>query len=79
MAARVIFNGRVTADPVVSRSQNGGEYITLDLAASQWGMDGKEETIYYKCYFDQSMIERIYKAKVRKGSCLFIDGTLSLQ
>lgn len=78
MAARVIFMGRPTADPVVSTSQNGVPYISLDLAVSQRGQNGAEEVVYYQCYFNQTFIERINKAKVRKGSCLFIVGVLEL-
>lgn len=78
MAARVIFMGRPTADPVVSTSQNGVPYISLDLAVSQRGQNGTEDVVYYQCYFNQTFIERINKAKVRKGSCLFIVGVLEL-
>lgn len=78
MAARIIFMGRPTADPVVSTSQNGVPYISLDLAVSQRGQNGAEEVVYYQCYFNQTFIERINKAKVRKGSCLFIVGVLEL-
>lgn len=78
MAARIIIMGRPTADPVVSTSQNGVPYISLDLAVSQRGQNGKEEVVYYQCYFNQTFIERINKAKVRKGSCLFVVGILEL-
>lgn len=78
MAARVIFMGRTTADPVVSTSQNGVPYIILDLAVPQYGQNGKDEVAYYQCYFNQTFIERMNKAKVRKGSCLFIVGVLEL-
>ena len=50
----------------------------LDIAVSQRGQDGKEETIYYQCYFNKFLAERLAKAGVKKGTGLMIYGDLEL-
>ncbi len=47
---------------------SGTEYVSLDIAVSQRGQDGKEETIYYQCYFNKFLAERLAKAGVKKGT-----------
>lgn len=78
MSAKIIIMGRPTRDPEIERSQNGTEYVSLDLAVSQRGQNGKDETVFYQCYFNKSLADRLGKAQVRKGSCLVITGTLEL-
>ena len=78
MSAQIIIMGRPTKDPVMAQSQNGTEYISLDLATSQRGQNGKDETVFYQCYFSKSLADRLLKAKVHKGSCLLVTGTLEL-
>ena len=48
MSVKVIFMGRPTKDPVMSQSQNGTEYISLDVAVSQRGQTGNDETVFYQ-------------------------------
>ena len=57
---------------------SGTEYVSLDIAVSQRGQDGKEETIYYQCYFNKFLAERLAKAGVKKGTGLMIYGDLEL-
>lgn len=78
MSVKVIFMGRPTKDPVMSQSQNGTEYISLDVAVSQRGQTGNDETVFYQCYFSKGLADRLVKAKVKKGSCISIVGSLEL-
>lgn len=71
--------GRATADPVIQQGKNSGsEYVSLDFAVSQRGQDGKEETMYYQCYFNSFLAQRLAKAGVRKGTGLLIYGDLEI-
>lgn len=76
--------GRVTKDPVMQQGKNNGtEYISLDLAISQRSQNSQNgqngyETIYYQCYFNKFLAERLQKAGVKKGTCLYIFGDLEL-
>ena len=67
MSVKVIFMGRPTKDPVMSQSQNGTEYISLDVAVSQRGQTGNDETVFYQCYFSKGLADRLVKAKVKKA------------
>ena len=70
MSAITIVMGRVTADLVMQQGQNSGaRYINLNLATSQRGQNG-DETVYYQCYFNQHLADRLEKAGVKKGTCL---------
>ena len=62
----------------MSQSQNGTEYISLDVAVSQRGQTGNDETVFYQCYFSKGLADRLVKAKVKKGSCISIVGSLEL-
>lgn len=80
MSAKIIFMGRPTENPVMKQSQNGGsEYVSLNIGTSQRGQDGKDESIFYQCYFSKFLAERLIKAGVQKGTCLLITGTLEIQ
>lgn len=76
--------GRVTRDPVVQQAKNTGtEYISLDLAVTQRSQNNQNgqnpyETIYYQCYFNKFLADRLQKAGVKKGTCLYIFGDLEL-
>ena len=68
MSAILTILGRATRDPEMQQGKNSGtEYVSLDIAVSQRGQDGKEETIYYQCYFNKFLAERLAKAGVKKG------------
>ena len=63
MSAILTILGRATRDPEMQQGKNSGtEYVSLDIAVSQRGQDGKEETIYYQCYFNKFLAERLAKA-----------------
>ena len=71
MSAILTILGRATRDPEMQQGKNSGtEYVSLDIAVSQRGQDGKEETIYYQCYFNKFLAERLAKAGVKKGTGL---------
>lgn len=79
MSAILTILGRATKDPEMQQAKNSGaEYITLDIATSQRGQDGKDETIYYQCYFNKFLAERLQKAGVKKGTGLMVYGDLEL-
>lgn len=79
MSAILTILGRATRDPEMQQGKNSGtEYVSLDIAVSQRGQDGKEETIYYQCYFNKFLAERLSKAGVKKGTGLMIYGDLEL-
>ena len=60
MSAILTILGRATRDPEMQQGKNSGtEYVSLDIAVSQRGQDGKEETIYYQCYFNKFLAERL--------------------
>ena len=45
MSAILTILGRATRDPEMQQGKNSGtEYVSLDIAVSQRGQDGKEET-----------------------------------
>lgn len=74
-----IIMGRATKDPVIQHAKDSGsEYITLDLAVSQRNQEGKEETMYYQCYFNSFLAQRLIKAGVRKGTGILVYGDLEL-
>ena len=79
MSAILTILGRATRDPEMQQGKNSGtEYVSLDIAVSQRGQDGKEETIYYQCYFNKFLAERLAKAGVKKGTGLMIYGDLDV-
>lgn len=79
MSSIIIVTGRVTADPVMQQSKNSGaEYISLGLATSQRGQNGKDEPIFYQCYCSKFLADRLLKAGVKKSTCLMVYGDLEL-
>ncbi|MCB6414937.1 single-stranded DNA-binding protein [Faecalimonas umbilicata] len=76
--------GRVTRDPVVQQAKNTGtEYINLDLAVTQRSQNNQNgqnpyETVYYQCYFNKFLADRLQKAGVKKGTVLYLYGDLEL-
>lgn len=79
MSSIIIVTGRVTADPVMQQAKNSGtEYISLGLATNQRGQSGKEEPIFYQCYCNKFLADRLIKAGVKKSTCLMVYGDLEL-
>ncbi len=79
MSSIIIVTGRVTADPVMQQAKNSGtEYISLGLATNQRGQNGKEEPIFYQCYCNKFLADRLIKAGVKKSTCLMVYGDLEL-
>ena len=79
MSAIIILPGRPTTDPQIVQAKNGSTtYTTLDIACPQRGQDGKTETVFYSCYFNSFLADRLIKAGVKKGTGLIIQGDLEL-
>ena len=85
MSAIIHIMGRVTKDPVMQQGRNNGtEYISLDLATSQRSQNAQNnpenpyESVFYQCYLNKHLVERLLKAGVKKGTCLYIYGELEL-
>lgn len=85
MSAIIHLMGRVTKDPVMQQGRNNGtEYISLDLATSQRSQNAQNnpenlyESVFYQCYLNKHLAERLIKAGVKKGTCLYIYGELEL-
>ena len=85
MSAIIHLMGRVTRDPVMQQGRNNGtEYISLDLATSQRSQNAQNnpenpyESVFYQCYLNKHLAERLSKAGVKKGTCLYIYGDLEL-
>ena len=85
MSVIIHLMGRVTKDPVMQQGRNNGtEYISLDLATSQRSQNAQNnpenpyESVFYQCYLNKHLAERLSKAGVKKGTCLYIYGELEL-
>ena len=79
MSAFIILPGRPTSDPQIMQSKNGNTtYTTLDIACSQRGQDGKNESVFYSCFFNSFLADRLIKAGVKKATGLIIYGELEL-
>ncbi len=85
MSAIIHLMGRVTKDPSMQQGRNNGtEYISLDLATSQRSQNAQNnpenpyESVFYQCYLNKHLAERLIKAGVKKGTCLYIYGELEL-
>ena len=85
MSAIIHLMGRVTKDPAMQQGRNNGtEYISLDLATSQRSQNAQNnpenpyESVFYQCYLNKHLAERLIKAGVKKGTCLYIYGELEL-
>lgn len=84
MSAITHLMGRVTKDPAMQQAKNTGtEYISLDLAVTQRSQNNQNgqnpyETIYYQCYFNKFLADRLQKAGVKKGTGLYLYGDLEL-
>lgn len=72
MSSIIIVTGRVTADPVLQQAKNSGtEYISLGLATNQRGQNGKDEPIFYQCYCNKFLADRLIKAGVKNQRVLW--------
>lgn len=71
--------GRVTTDLELKTSQNGKNttYVQFTVAVDK-GFGEKEHTIFLQCILYGLDAERIVKANVKKGSCIFIAGNLDI-
>lgn len=66
--------GRVTKDLETQVSPNGNHYVSFDLAENK-GYGEYAKTQFHRCtIWGESLVDRIVKAKVQKGSLLEIVG-----
>lgn len=75
----IIIMGRPTTDPVIRKAQNNPqiEYVSLNIATTQRGKNGENETVYISCFFNKNQAHRLIKAGVKHGTCLQVYGELS--
>ena len=79
MSAIIFLPGRPTTDPQIMQAKNSNTtYTTLDISCPQRGADGNKETVFYSCYFNSFLADRLMKAGVKKGTGLIIIGDLEL-
>lgn len=72
MLSQITISGRPTKDPIM-QTKGDTQYIVLDIAQTQ-GFGDTEHTLFFSCYFNSYLAERLLKAKVQKGTCLDIVG-----
>ena len=53
--------------------------LNLGLATNQRGADGNDEAVFYQCYCNKFLADRLGKAGVKKGTCLLVYGELELR
>ena len=76
---KVILIGNVGKDPEVREFSNGGKIVTFSLATTEtWKKDGerKEKTQWHNISVTNTNLCRIAEQYVRKGSKLYVEGTL---
>lgn len=79
MSAIIFLPGRPTSDPQIMQAKNSNTtYTTLDISCPQRGADGNKETVFYSCYFNSFLADRLIKAGVKKSTGLIIIGELEL-
>lgn len=67
MSAIIFLPGRPTTDPQIMQAKNSNTtYTTLDISCPQRGADGNKETVFYSCYFNSFLADRLMKAGVKK-------------
>ena len=79
MSAISIIMGRPTKDPVMQQAKNSqNEYVSLDFPVQQRGQDGENETVFYTCFFNSFLAQRLIKAGVKRGTGLMLYGDISI-
>ena len=79
MSAIIFLPGRPTSDPQIMQAKNSNTtYTTLDISCPQRGAGGNKETVFYSCYFNSFLADRLIKAGVKKSTGLIIIGELEL-
>lgn len=81
MSAIIHVMGRLTKDPVMQQGKNNGtEYISLDIASSQRSQNpqNQKEPFFYQCFFNKFLAERLLKANLKSGSCIYVYGDLEV-
>ena len=75
--AQVFVFGCVTADLQLKQSQKQTPYVSFDLAEHIGYGDG-QRTIYYQVWAWREDALRLIRLKVKKGSMIWITGSLEL-
>lgn len=76
--AQVYVIGRVTADLEPKTSANGHPYVRFDLAENIGGKD-RPRTQYLQICAMGDDAERIVRARVKKGSLIWVSGSIELE
>ncbi len=76
MAQLFVF-GRVTADLTLKTGQSGSTYLSFHLAENI-GYGDRQRTQYYQVWAWDTDASRLVRAGVKKGSFLWIAGSLEL-
>jgi single-strand DNA-binding protein len=76
---RVTIIGRIGADPELRTLESGTKVVSFPLAAHRsGGQDGKEITMWFRCYFfDQPKLTQYVDEQVTKGALVVVDGELT--
>jgi single-strand DNA-binding protein len=76
---RVTIIGRIGADPELRTLDSGNKVVSFPLAAHRsGGQDGKEITMWFRCYFfDQPKLTQYVDEQVTKGALVVVDGELT--
>ena len=69
--------GRVTADVELRESAKKVPYLSFDLAVTE-GYGESKHTIYFQCWAFNQTAQRIASANIKKGSQIFISGSLDI-
>lgn len=69
--------GRVTADLEPQTSTNGNTYVRFSIAVDK-GYGDNKRTIFPQCWLYGDQVPRIMKAKVKKGSLIWVSGEVDL-
>ena len=76
--AQTIVIGRITADIDVKTSANGNPYVRFDVAETIGSKEHSRAQYFQVCAWSDD-VQRLVKARVKKGSLIWVSGTLELE
>jgi single-strand DNA-binding protein len=74
---RAVVIGHAGNDPVLRSTKSGKSVLNLSIATNLRRKDGPEETTWHRVVFWDRLAE-IVNSNVRKGSPLYVEGTMSM-
>ena len=78
MLNNVMVAGRLTKDPVIAKTTGGTSYATFSIA-NERGYGEKKKTNFFDVTVWGTAAEHMEKAGVKKGSHIYVNGTLEHQ